>query len=102
VLDHLSYVGAVVVAVYLSEGHASSTVAVGSLEWKVRSLKILLVDNILNSVAFVLTDGLRLRVLMGLNWVDAPVLLVVVCFVTYSLLLLLRDSAQDVANFIFL
>jgi len=101
-LDHLSEVCAVVVAVNLSEGQAATTVGVGSLEGEMRSLKILLVDFILNSFAFVVADGLRSWVLLGLHWVDAEVLLVIVCFVAFCLLLLLRDSAQDGANFIFL
>jgi len=98
----LSEVCAVVVAVNLSEGQAVAMVALGSLEGDMRSLKILLVNFILNSLAFVVADGLRSRVLMGLHWVDAEVLLEIVCFVTFCLLLLLWDGAQDGANFIFL
>lgn len=98
----MSEVCAVVVAVNLSEGQAVAMVALGSLEGDMRSLKILLVNFILNSLAFVVADGLRSRVLMGLHWVDAEVLLEIVCFVTFCLLLLLWDGAQDGANFIFL
>lgn len=67
-----------------------------------RSLKICLVDFILDSLAFVIADILGGRVLMGLHWVDAEVLFGVVCFVAFSLLLLLLGAAQDVAYFIFL
>ena len=67
-----------------------------------RSLKIRLVDFILDSLTFVITDVLGGRVFMGLHWVNAEVLFGIVCFVAFGLLLLLVGATQDVAYFIFL
>jgi hypothetical protein len=101
-LDCLRKVRAVVATVNLPEGRVATTVAIGSLEWEVRSFKIFLVDFILDSVTFVIANALSSRVFMGLHWVNAKVLFGIVCFVAFGLLLLLLGCAQNVAYFIFL
>jgi len=56
----LSYLTTVVVAVNLSEGQAATSLGLGSLEGEMRSLKILLVDSVLNlSFPFVVANRFR-------------------------------------------
>jgi len=71
-------------------------------KWQMRNFKIILVDDIIHTLSFVITHILCCRVRLRYNWFNVEILPGIVCFIRCTLNIIVTDCWDNFLNFLFL